>query len=167
MRILDEYNNEIAESDVDEETGYLLSDKFFVKHHEAQPEVQEKARFFVKEFTFEDGSKYVVESQDDPHVEIIDAELNLFRYVPLEGEEPKKLFGSMADKVVEVEYQPEKEAWDEYEDVLRYVAYTVDELAKISNEKRQKEFLASAPESMEDIYEAIAELGALVASMMK
>lgn len=34
-------------------------------------------------------------------------------------------------EVIDVEYQPAKEAWDEYEDIQVYVQYTAEELATI------------------------------------
>ena len=40
--------------------------------------------------------------------------------------------GKDLKEVIDVEYQPAKEAWDEYEDVLVYIPYTEEELAEIT-----------------------------------
>ena len=45
--------------------------------------------------------------------------------------------GKDVDWVVDVTGVEEKEAWDEYEDILRYVLYTEEELAEIEAAKKQ------------------------------
>lgn len=86
------YNEEkttlLTEYDLDK--GYLKADTLFVKHHEAQEEVQEQSHYkTIKEY--ENGGKDV-------------------------------------EKVIDVPYQPAKEAYDEYEDIQVYVPYSKKEL---------------------------------------
>lgn len=40
-------------------------------------------------------------------------------------------------KVIDVEAVEAKEAWDEYEDIMRYVLYTAEELAEMEERKKQ------------------------------
>lgn len=51
--------------------------------------------------------------------------------------------GSNGGKLVETkivsEYQPPVDAWDEYEDILRYILYTEEELAEIEAQKKAEE----------------------------
>ena len=47
--------------------------------------------------------------------------------------------GKIVNTIVEREYSPPKDAWDEYEDVLRYVPYTPDELAAMEAERLAQE----------------------------
>lgn len=45
--------------------------------------------------------------------------------------------GKDIEWIVDVEGVEEKEAWDEYEDIYRYVLYTPEELAKIEEERNK------------------------------
>jgi hypothetical protein len=45
--------------------------------------------------------------------------------------------GRDVKKVTDVEATEEKDAWDEYEDIYRYVLYTEEELAQIEVEKNK------------------------------
>lgn len=47
--------------------------------------------------------------------------------------------GKDVDWIVDVPGVEAKEAWDEYEDIYRYVLYTEEELAAIEEEKRKAE----------------------------
>ena len=47
--------------------------------------------------------------------------------------------GKIVNFVVEQEYSPAEDAWDEYEDVMRYVLYTQDELDEIAARKAAEE----------------------------
>lgn len=47
--------------------------------------------------------------------------------------------GKDVEWVVDVEVQQAAEAWDEYEDVLRFVLYTAEELAELEAERKRAE----------------------------
>ena len=47
--------------------------------------------------------------------------------------------GKDVDWIVDVPAVEAQEAWDEYEDILRYVLYTEEELAEIEEEKQKAE----------------------------
>lgn len=99
MKIVDQNGNEIQETDVNHDKGYLKQDSLFVCHHEAVEAVEEQGHWeTVAEYP--NGGKDVEYIIDVPAVEAA-------------------------------------EAWDEYEDVLRYVLYTDEEIAE--REAAQKE----------------------------
>lgn len=62
------------------------------------------------------------------------------RVEPVEGEYHYRVIaeypngGKDVEKVWDIAPVPEQEAWDEYEDVLRYIAYTPEELAEMEKE---------------------------------
>lgn len=93
MRIFDENNIEILESEVNSEIGYLKEDKLFIAHHEATEAVEKQSHYEVIA-EYPNGGKDVVE-------------------------------------VIDVEPVEAREAWDEYEDILRYVKYSEKELAEM------------------------------------
>lgn len=64
------------------------------------------------------------------------------RIVRLDIDNPTQTFpngGKIVSEILEQEYSPAVEAWDEYEDIMRYVLYTTDELAVIAEDKKRKE----------------------------
>ena len=101
MRILDQNGNEMLESDIDYEKGYLVKENIFVCHHEAVEAVVEEG-----------------------HWETI-------REYPNGGKD--------VDWVVDVPAVEASDAWDEYEDILRYTLYTDSELAEIEAAKKEAE----------------------------
>lgn len=101
MRIVDQNGNEILESDVDYDKGYIKNDSLFVCHHEAVEAVAEEG-----------------------HWETI-------REYPNGGKD--------VDWVVDVPAVEASDAWDEYEDILRYTLYTDSELAEIEAAKKEAE----------------------------
>ena len=62
--------------------------------------------------------------------------------------------GKIVDRMVEQEYQPAEDSWDEYEDILRYIPYTDAELAEIAAEKAAQE---QARKEAEDRADQIAK----------
>ncbi len=142
MRILDEKGNELLDPDL--ELGHLVSDTL-VKKHKAEPEIPMQTK---RELVWEDPE---------------DAENALYRVVVVQ------------------EYVPAKPAWDEVEHIQRYILYTPEELAQREADrlaaeearkaseaeaKRQAELKAkieALPSQVDDLNEAVAEVGVMVA----
>ena len=127
MKILNEEDVEIKESDVDTTKGYLKPDKKFVMHHDEQLEIPEKKHYEVERFVFEDGSQMLIETNEDPHVKVIDDQAGVFEYV--DKGEGNVYHGAEIKSVIDQEHVEHKDAYDEYEDIQRYVLYTAEELA--------------------------------------
>lgn len=128
MRILDQNDIEIQESEVDTSKGYLVADKIFVQHHEAVEAQPAETHYECKTFYFDDGTSLDVSAlkNQDPHVKVIDAKNGVFEYV--DQGEGKVFKGLDIDNVVDKEKVEAKEAYDEYEDIQRYILYTQEEL---------------------------------------
>lgn len=129
MRILNEQDEEIQESDVNHTLGYLVGDQILKEHHGAVPEIQEEGHYYPETFYFMDGSQYNVntEGENDPCVEANDDGVS-FSYIAPEGEEPREFKGCDVKYVIDVEHQEAKEAYDEMEDIQRYKLYTEEQL---------------------------------------
>ena len=113
MKIYNESKTEILET-YDVKKGYLKADKIFKEHHEAVPgvpaiTVQAKAAAITA-----NGGK--VEEIGDKYYEVV-------------AEFPNG--GKTVREIVETPAIPEKEAYDEYEDIQVYVPYTEEELNEI------------------------------------
>lgn len=147
MRILDEQDQEMQLEDCDLNFGYLTADKHFVQHHEAQEAVAEQGHYYPKTFYFMDGSQYDVttENEDDPNV-IPNEDGVSFDLICAEDAEDKTIKGCDVRYIIDVEKQDAKEAYDEYEDIERYIRYTEDELRNqaISHACAQRQELISA-----------------------
>lgn len=169
MRILDENDQEISEDQIDYEKGYLQGDKIFVKHHEEILAKDEVWHYAVKTFYFTDGSSYNVTGEDDPHIKQIEPDQGKFGYINQEGEEPKEVKGIDLQQVVDAERQEGKEAWDEYEDIQRYILYTEEELAQNQEKKEQQEkrenFLSTGPDRLNNAELDITDLAVTVADL--
>lgn len=129
MRILDEQDQEIQESDVDLNLGYLKLDQILKEHHEAVPEIEEEGHYYPETFYFMDDTEYKVdvEGENDPHVKANEDGVS-FSYIPGEGEDEHEFKGCDVKYIIDVEHQDAKEAYDEMEDIQRYVKYTEEEL---------------------------------------
>lgn len=170
MRILDEKDFELNPDEIDYELGYLTPDSIFIAHHEAEPEEPEVNHLEVTTFYFEDGSKLVVDSPDDPHIITIDNKSGKFDYKNLPGEKEKTVRGIDLKSVVDIPRKEAKEAWDETESIQRYILFTPEELAeqKAQKEKQEREstFLATGPERLDDAEVSVEDLTLMVAEMM-
>lgn len=60
-------------------------------------------------------------------------------------------------RVVDVSYVPAKEAWDEYEDVLRYILYTPQELEEMQKYVPPEERIAALEAAMMELAGMLAE----------
>lgn len=168
MRILNEEDVEIKESDVDTTKGYLKSDKKFIVHHEEQPEISEKKHYEVERFVFEDGSQMLIETNEDPHVKVIDDQAGIFEYV--DKGEGNVYQGAEIKSVIDQEHVEHKDAYDEYEDIQRYVLYTEAELKerKEMEEKQAKQnaFMENGPDQLEFNTTAIDNLTIMLSEIV-
>lgn len=153
MRILDINNVELQEKDVDLSIGYLVEEKLFIKHHEAIEYKERQYHYWPKKYCFEDGSLYTVQ-ENDPHVRVNNLERTSFGWNALEGERERVVQGIEFKVVEDSPAVDAKEAWDEYEDILRYRLYTQEELdeikAKKEKEEKQKNFINNGPDILEN-----------------
>ena len=155
MRILDQNDVELDREDIDLEKGRLEDDKLFIAHHEATEAVPEQSHYYLQTVYFTDGTSAHLEGEDDPHIEVVDADKGLFDYVFLEGETEKEIKGKDLGRIVDVEYQPAKEAYDEEEDIQRYIPYTEEELAQIKADReqaqKQENFISTGPDRLSNV----------------
>lgn len=99
MRIINENGQEIKNPDL--EKGYLIFDQLFIAHHDAVPAIKEQ---WHRDVAIDEHGKPKIFYKN--------------------GTE----FGREVVRVVDVPGQEAQDAWDEYEDVQRYIAYTPQEL---------------------------------------
>lgn len=168
MKIYNEEDVEIKESDVDTTKGYLRSDKKFITHYDEQPEVIELKHYEVERFVFEDGSQMLIESNEDPHVKVIDDQAGIFEYV--DQGEGNVYHGAEIKSVIDQEHVEHKDAYDEYEDIQRYVLYTEAELKerKEMEEKqaRQDAFMENGPGQLESNTTSIGDLTIMLSEIV-
>lgn len=168
MKILNEEDVEIKESDVDTTKGYLRLDKKFVAHHEEQAEILEKKHYQVIRFLFEDGSQMLIEDNTDAHVKVIDDQAGVFEYV--DQGEGNVYHGAEIKSVIDQEHVEHKDAYDEYEDIQRYVLYTAEELAarKEAEEKQAKQtaFMENGPDQLESNTTSIGDLTIMLSEIV-
>ena len=168
MNIYNEEDVEIKESDVDTTKGYLKSDKKFIVHHEEQPEISEKKHYEVERFVFEDGSQMLIETNEDPHVKVIDDQAVVFEYV--DKGEGNVYHGAEIKSVIDQEHVEHKDAYDEYEDIQRYVLYTEEELQarKEAEEKQAKQtaFMENGPDQLESNTTSIGDLTIMLSEIV-
>ena len=113
MKIYNESKTKILET-YDVEKGYLKADKIFKERHEAVPGVPAIAVQAKAAAITANGGK--VENIGDKYYEVV-------------AEFPNG--GKTVREIVETPAIPEKEAYDEYEDIQVYVPYTEEELNEI------------------------------------
>ena len=137
MRILDVNDNELQEEDVDLEEGYLADDKIFKVHHDEIPAVEQQWHYGVLEMFFEDGGKYVPLAENDPHVIVPqDPHSTQFIYRETPTSEPRKIRGMSLEQIIDVKGVDAIAAWDEYEDIKRYILYSEEEKATRAETQR-------------------------------
>lgn len=163
-KILDSNDKELQPEKVDLDKGYLLPENIFIKHHDEIPGVPMEFHYAVKEFYFEDGTSLVVESQDDPHIKVIDDKQGVFDYV--DQGEGKLLKGIDLCQVIDVERKDPIPGYDEYETIQRYVLFTPEELKANEKQKRQVEFIDTGADRLDDAEINIEDLTLLMAEMI-
>lgn len=140
--IFDQSNNIITEPDLT--LGYLRKE-YFTVHHGSIPE---HWHYKVVSFKFSNGEKYIVENENDPHIEVIDSQEGIFKYKNLEGEEKQTVVSQTIAPVQDTPFTP---AWDETKTIYRYVLYTTEELA-------QKNFVEAGPALLNEAQQTIQSL---------
>ena len=138
MRIIDADGIEVEDPDLS--LGRLEPDTLVIASHPAVPEVEE-----LREEVLvwpEPGMPEWDDRDDDGN-----------------------LLAALYREEVVREWQPAQDAWDETEDVLRYVPYTEEELAEIARAEEEAArraeldaWLAGAPEQVSDLDEAVVAL---------
>lgn len=168
-RVLTENDEEISMSEVDYTLGHLRPEQLFVEHHDEIPEVKEESHFRVTKFYFFDAEPMEITEEDDPHVITIDNKAGIFEYQPLEGEPERSWKGTDLESVIDVEHEDAKEAWDEYEDIYRYILYTEEELEQQAKDRaegeRREEFMTTGPERLTTTETNIDDLTLLIADI--
>ena len=112
-RILDAHGNELKLEDLDLNAGKLVDETITV-HHDAVEGVEEVSHVEVLKEYYETGPDGTPVLDEDGH---------------------KIVFGKDVKTIVDVPGVEAKEAWDEQEEIQRYIPYTAEELDKIAKEK--------------------------------
>lgn len=171
MRILDIDNNELKPQDVDGHIGYLEVEKILVEHHAAITGVPLIQHYKVKSFDFSDGTSLIITAEDDPRVEIIDAQEGIFNYIPTSQEEDKEVCGIDLEIVIDQNEILPQEAWDEYEYIQRYKLYTHAELAsraeQEAEEDRRERFLSLGQQQIESLQRQVNSLSEQIEVIME
>lgn len=112
-RILDAHGNELKPEDIDLNAGKLVDETITV-HHDAVEGVEEVSHVEVLKEYYETGPDGTPVLDEDGH---------------------KIVFGKDVKTIIDVPGVEAKDAWDEQEEIQRYVPYTAEELDKIAKEK--------------------------------
>lgn len=168
MRILDENDKEITEDDVDTSKGWLKQDQVFKEHHDEVEAKDEIKHYEVKTFYFDDGTSMDVEGNDDSHVQVIDDQAGIFSYV--DQGEGKTLRGIDIKEVIDQEKTEHKDAYDDYEQISRYVLYTEEELKenaeRAEKQAKQNNFMENGPDQLESNTVSIEDLTLLISDVI-
>lgn len=167
-RILDSEGFELNPDLINYDLGYLKNETILIKHYDAQPSIERQFHYIVKTFYFQDGTRYDVTSQDDPHIKAIDINKGLFDYI--DQGEGKVLLGIDLEEYQDVAAQEEKSAYNEYEYIQRYVLYTPEELKEQKERQEaidiQNHFLDTGPERLDETEINVEDLTLLMAEMI-
>lgn len=129
MKIYNEQKTqELAETEIDRENGYLKPDKIATTHHEAVP-----AKTVGEQITELESQGVKIERYSD----------KLYRILAVYPSGGKDV-----EEIVEI---PAKEAYDDYEDVQVYIPFTEQELKERADRKRSAELKAELSKIKEDI----------------
>lgn len=112
-RILDKNGNELKQEDIDLNAGKLVDETITV-HHDAVEGVKEVSHVEVLKEYYETGPDGEPVLDEDGH---------------------KIVFGKDVQTVIDVPGVEAKAAYDEQEEIQRYIPYTAEELDKIAKEK--------------------------------
>lgn len=112
-RILDAHGNELKLEDIDLNVGKLVDETITV-HHDAVKGVEEVSHVEVLKEYYETGPDGAPVLDEDGH---------------------KIVFGKDVKTIIDVPGVEAKDAWDEQEEIQRYIPYTAEELDKIAKEK--------------------------------
>ena len=110
----------------------------------------------------------LIESNEDPHVKVIDDQAGVFEYV--DKGEGNVYYGAEIKSVIDHEYVEHKDAYDEYEDIQRYILYTEAELKerKEMEEKQAKQaaFMENGPDQLESNTTSIGDLTIMLSEIV-
>lgn len=112
-RILDKSGNELKQEDIDPNAGKLVDETITV-HHDAVEGVKEVSHVEVLKEYYQTGPDGEPVLDEDGH---------------------KIVFGKDVQTVIDVPGVEAKAAYDEQEEIQRYIPYTAEELDKIAKEK--------------------------------
>lgn len=112
-RILDAHGNELKQEDLDLNAGKLVDETITV-HHDAVEGVEEVSHVEVLKEYYETGPDGEPVLDEDGH---------------------KVVFGKDVQTIIDVPGVEAKAAYDEQEEIQRYIPYTAEELDKIAKEK--------------------------------
>lgn len=112
-RILDAHGNELKLEDINLNAGKLVDETITV-HHDAVEGVEEVSHVEVLKEYYETGPDGTPVLDEDGH---------------------KVVFGKDVKTIIDVPGVEAKEAYDEQEEIQRYIPYTAEELDKIAKEK--------------------------------
>ena len=112
-RILDVHGNELKLEDIDLNAGKLVDETITV-HHDAVEGVEEVSHVEVLKEYYGTGPDGTPVLDEDGH---------------------KVVFGKDVKTIIDVPGVEAKDAWDEQEEIQRYIPYTAEELDKIAKEK--------------------------------
>lgn len=167
-KILDEEGNELDINNLDLNHGHLVDESILIEDRKYVPGKEGKRHFKVDRFYFDDGTSMEITDEDDPHVEVIDADKCEFWYKD-QGE--GKEFSGLMDCSVVVDEEPVAEVLAQkiYENIRRYKKYTPEEqaefdayMAKETNKQilldTGLERLMNTENNIDDIMLALAEM---------
>lgn len=124
-RILDANDNELKQEDIDLNVGKLVDETITV-HHDAVEGVKEVSHVEVLKEYYEIGPDGEPVLDEDGH---------------------KIVFGKDVKTVIDVPGVEAKEAYDEQEEIQRYIPYTAEELDKITKEKADAQASAAVADA--------------------
>lgn len=124
-RILDAQGNELKLEDIDLNAGKLVDETITV-HHDAVEGVEEVSHVEVLKEYYETGPDGTPVLDEDGH---------------------KIVFGKDVKTIIDVPGVEAKDAWDEQEEIQRYIPYTAEELDKIAKEKTDAQASAAVADA--------------------
>lgn len=134
-RILDAHGNELKLEDIDLNAGKLVDETITV-HHDAVEGVEEVSHVEVLKEYYETGPDGEPVLDEDGH---------------------KIVFGKDVKTIIDVPGVEAKQAYDEQEEIQRYIPYTAEELDKIAKEKTDAQTRATVADAEKSVIRLIMQ----------
>lgn len=134
-RILDKSGNELKQEDIDPNAGKLVDETITV-HHDAVEGVKEVSHVEVLKEYYQTGPDGEPVLDEDGH---------------------KIVFGKDVQTVIDVPGVEAKAAYDEQEEIQRYIPYTAEELDKIAKEKADAQASAAVAAAEKSVIRIIVK----------
>lgn len=134
-RILDAHGNELKLEDIDLNAGKLVDETITV-HHDAVEGVEEVSHVEVLKEYYETGPDGEPVLDEDGH---------------------KMVFGKDVKTIIDVPGVEAKSAYDEQEEIQRYIPYTAEELDKIAKEKTDAQASAAIADAEKSVIRLIMQ----------